>query len=178
MNFDNPLIKVPVRYGVIGAPIGLLANLALYWMGKHPALISPFFDFRIALFAVFIFLTIKEIRDYSEDGTLYFWQGMIASFVMVTVYAVAVSIALYAFIKMQPEYVSSFITTGTEQLNKFPPEDIERIGKEVYQQQLVNIKSITGEFLAWRYFTQCFGISIFISIIISVILRRTPKTQQ
>jgi hypothetical protein len=177
MNFNNPLIKVPLRWGLIGAPIGLLANLALYWMGKHPALVLPFFDFRIVLFAVFIFLTVKEIRDYSEDGTLYFWQGMIASFVMVTVYAVVVSGALYIFMKLQPSYVTDFVKTGTEQLKNFPPEDIKRIGQEVYDQQLAMMKTITDGFLAWRYFMQCFGISIFISIIISVILRRTPKTQ-
>lgn len=173
---NNPLIKVPLRYALIGAPIGLFANLALYWMGKHPALVLPFFDFRIILFAVFIFLTLKEIRDYSEEGTLYFWQGMIASLVMVIVYAVVVSSALYLFMKLQPNYVTDFVNTGTEQLKKFPPEDIKRIGKEVYEQQLSMMKTITGEFLAWRYFMQCFGISIFISIIISVILRRTPKT--
>lgn len=176
MNFGNPLIKVPLRYALIGAPIGLLANLALYWMGKHPALILPFFDFRIVLFAVFIFLTIKEIRDYSEDGTLYFWQGMIASFVMITVFAVVVSTSLYVFISLQPDYLSSFVKMGTEQLSKFPPEDIERIGKEVYQQELINIKTSTPLFLPKRYFYQCFFISIFLSIIISVILRRTPKT--
>ncbi len=177
MNFSNPLVKVPLRYALIGAPIGLLANLALYWMGKHPALVMPFFDFRIILFAVFIFLTIKEIRDYREDGSLYFWQGMIASFVMVSVYAVGVSCVLYLFMKLQPNYVSDFVKTGTEQLKNFPPEDIKRIGQEVYEQQLSMMKTITAEFLAQRYFMQCFGISIFISIIISVILRRTPKNQ-
>jgi hypothetical protein len=177
MNLNNPLLKVPVRYGLIAAPIGLLAILSLYWMGKHPALILPFFDFRVVIFAVFNFIILKEIRDYYFEGILYFWQGMIANFVFVIVFAALVSPLLYVFMKFQPDYVSSFITLATAHLSNYPAEDIARIGKEVYQEQLKNIKVITDSFLAWRYFTQCFGISIFISIIISVILRQTPKTQ-
>ncbi|MGC4020751.1 MAG: DUF4199 domain-containing protein [Cyclobacteriaceae bacterium] len=175
--FQNPLIKIPLRYGLIAGVLGLLVNITLYYMGRHPALIFLFFDFRIIIFAIFIFIGLKEIRDYYYKGELLFWQGMAGSFVFITVFALLVSILLLIFIQIQPDYVSAYVISVKESLSKFSGADIDKVGKQAFEEELVKIKSIDGLFLATRYFIQCYGIGVFISIIISVILRKQTKPE-
>jgi len=73
--FQHPLFKVPFRYGLIGGAIGCAVIATLYYMGRHPFLLPIIFDFRIIMFSVFIFLSLKEVRDYYLQGTLFFGRG-------------------------------------------------------------------------------------------------------
>jgi hypothetical protein len=77
---------------------------------------------------------------------------------------------------VEPEFVSDYVAQFLEQAKAFPPEVIERIGKEVFERNLATLPETTAFDLAFLYFYQCFVISLFISIIISVILRRQPQT--
>src|SRR5258707_13498005 len=81
--FQHPLFKVPFRYGLIGGVLVCVVIATLYYMGRHPFLLPLIFDFRIVIFSVFIFLSLKEVRDYHQQGNLFFWQGMIGSYVLI-----------------------------------------------------------------------------------------------
>jgi Protein of unknown function (DUF4199) len=170
-----PLVAVSVRNGLIGGVLGTVLLLTLYFLGRHPFLIPVFFDFRILLFSVLIFFTLKEFRDYFQDGILFFWQGMIMSLIFTWVFAAVAFLILWAFAAWRPEFVSSYISLTREQILSIPPETIERIGKEAYERNLKALPDTKASDLALLYFAQSFGISFFISIIISVILRRQPK---
>lgn len=171
-----PLLGVSLRYGLIGGVLGFGLVLVLYYVGQHPFLTPIFLDFRILLFGVLIFFSLKEVRDYYQQGELYFWQGMIGSFIFTFAYALISSSLMYGFARVQPEFVSSFIRLAIEQTRTFAPEDIERIGRQNYEEGLRSLQSADAYFMASRYFVQSFILSFFISIILSVILRRQPKT--
>lgn len=171
----NPLIKVPVRYGIIAGVLGAILVAGLYYMGRHPYLIPVFFDFRIVLFGVFIFFSLKEVRDYYQEGVLYFWQGLIGSFLFTTSFAIVASTLIGLFILAFPEFLSDYIALSLEQLRGLPQDVIDRIGKEVYERNLQLLPSTNTTDLASLYFWQSFMIGLFISIILSVILRRQPK---
>lgn len=175
--FQNPLIKIPVSYGLIAGVLGFLVNIILYYIGRHPALIFLFFDFRIIIFAVFIFISLKEVRDYHFNREIFFWQGMLGSLAFIATFGLIASLLLFLFMQFQPDYVSSYSATVLESLKKFSPEDIDRVGKQAYNEELQSINLITDRFLSIRYFIQCFGIGVFISIIISVILRKQTKQE-
>jgi len=51
----SPLVPIALRYGVIAGGIVTLLMVIFYYMGQHPLLVSPYLDFRIVLFGVFIF---------------------------------------------------------------------------------------------------------------------------
>jgi hypothetical protein len=172
----KPLFKVPLTFGLIAGLLGTALFMALYYMGNHPFLISPYSDFRILFFAVFIFFTLKELRDLHQDGILYFWQGIIASFVFVAVYGVIASAAIWIFSALETRFVETYIRLKTAELANYPPDIIEKVGKEVYDRNLQTLPSTNGFKLASLYLTQSFIIGIFISIILSVVLRRQPKT--
>jgi hypothetical protein len=170
-----PLVGSPLRFGSIGGVVGFGLIVALYYMGTHPFLIPVYLDFRIVLFSVFLLFSLKELRDYYFAGRLYFWQGMVASFLLITVFAVIASGLMIAFAAWEPKFVSNYVEQFTEQARQFPPEVIDRIGKEQFEQNLATLPDTSPSDLALLYFWQCWIIGFFISIIISVILRRQPQ---
>ena len=171
-----PLIKVPFRYGVIAGLIGFVLLVSLYYMDRHPLLVPPQFDFRIIMFVVFLIFILRELREYYFEGLLFFWQGMSASFIFTFVFALTASTLLLIFTYWKPEFVTSFIQLSLEQIKTYSPEDINKLGKDVYNEVVRNIGLTSGYFIAKRYFFQSFLISFLISIVISVILRRQPKS--
>lgn len=168
--------KVSLRYGALAGIVGSAFLIGLYYMGRHPFLIPVFIDFRIILFGVFIFFTLREIRDYYQEGILYFWQGIIASLIFTLCYAFISALVLWIFMRAVPEFLTEYISLSVEQVKSLPPEVIERIGKDVYAQNLKMLPNTKAFDLSFLYFTQSLMISLFISIILSVILRRQPKT--
>lgn len=170
------LVKIPLQYGAIAGVLGALIVIGLYYIGKHPLLFPVYFDFRIILFSVFIYFTLREYRDIYKEGILYLWEGIIGSFIFVTVFAIISSSIIYAFGIWQPEFVKSFIQLSVEQVKNYPPEVIAQIGKENFDLVLKSLPTTSSYDLARKYFGQCYIISFFVSIVLSVILRRHPKT--
>jgi tetrahydromethanopterin S-methyltransferase subunit B len=58
-------------------------------------------------------------------------------------------------------------------LRGFPKENIEQIGKEVYERNLESLPATKVSDLVTTYFFQGIVIGAFISIILAIILRRT-----
>ena len=172
----KPLVKVALRYGLLAGLTGWILMLVLYYIGRHPVLIPVYMDFRIILFVVFIFFTLREIRDYYQNGVLYFSQGVFSSFVFTISYAIAASLLLFVFMHMEPDFLGDYIALSIETVKSLPPETIERIGKDAYDRNLQLLPYTKIMDLTLLYFFQSFLISLFISIILSVILRRQPKT--
>jgi hypothetical protein len=172
---NTPLVKIPARNGLIAGLLGFFLLLALYFMGKHPFLFMIFFDFRIVLFAIFMTFTLKEIRDGHQQGVLFFWQGIIANVIFTILFAATTLLLILTLCAIYPPFLTNYVETAVAQMKAIPADAIERIGKEVYQSNLQYIHSTNGYILAKHYFWQSFVISFFISIIISVILRRQPK---
>ncbi len=175
MKKPSPLVFIGVRYGAIAGVVSISLLIAMYYMGRHPLMVSPFLDFRILLFGMFIFFNLREFRDVHQEGALYFWQGMMGSFVTVMVTATIASLLLLAFCAIEPTFMPSYIKAMTDYLKTFPLEDIDRIGKEVYERNLALLPSTNSKQVAGLYFAQSIMIGLFISIILSVILRKQPK---
>lgn len=172
----KPLVKISLRYGVLAGIIGSLLLVGLYYIGRHPFLIPVFMDFRIFLFAVFIFFTLREIRDFYQNGVLYFWQGIFASFLFTACYALLASALLLLFIHFVPSFLADYITLSIDQLRSLPADVIQQIGQDVFDRNLELLPATSNTDLVFLYFSQSFMISLFISIILSVILRKQPKT--
>jgi hypothetical protein len=172
----KPLVKISLRYGVLAGIIGSVLMVGLYYIGRHPFLIPVFMDFRIFLFGIFIFFTLRELRDVYQNGILYFWQGVFASFLFTLSYAILASVLLFLFIHFVPAFLADYISLSIEQLRALPADVIQQIGKDVYVSNLEMLPATRSRDLAFLYFSQSFMISLFISIILSVILRKQPKT--
>ena len=167
------LLRVCVRYGIVAGILSAILLVALYYMGRNPFLISPFLDFRIFVFGIFIFFGLKEFRDVYQNGLLYFWQALFGSFVIVVLSSVISATGLQVFGSYEEGFVPSYVEGMTEYLKAFPAEEIERIGKDNYDRNLRELPSTNISTLAQTHFAQGLIIGFFVSIILSVILRRT-----
>lgn len=175
--FKSSLLKVSLRYGVIAGFLCVGCVISLYYMGKHPFLINPLMDFRVPIFAVLLFFCLKEIRDFYQDGLLFFWQGTAGSFFFLAAASVVAAGGIYYFGLWQSSFLRDYIIEFTRQIQDLPPETVERIGKKVVEDNLKALPATTMSSLAALYAWQSMVIGFFISVIISVILRRQPKAE-
>ena len=109
-------------------------------------------------------------------GILSYAEGMIGSFLFVTIYGVIVSLAILLFEIAIPQFLVDYISLSIEKLKALPPDIVERIGKNEVDRNLETMPSTDIYELPVLYLFQSFVIGFFISIILSVILRRQPKT--
>src|SRR5687768_15738241 len=105
----SPLFKVPVKYGAIAGLLGAGLTLGLYAMNRHPLTIPVYMDFRIFLFGIFIFFILKEFRDFHQDGELFFWQGLAASFLFTVVFAALAASGVWLFASLVADFTPSYI---------------------------------------------------------------------
>lgn len=169
------LLKISARYGAVGGLLAFALVLVMFYTGPHPLLTSPFLDFRILLFGIFIFFTLKEFRDYHQSGILYFWQAMLGGLMVILMASVITSLLLTTFGTIKNEFVIAYIDQATAYIKSFQKEDIERIGRQVYERNLEALPATNIFDLAQTYFIQGMFIGFFVNIILSVILRRQPK---
>src|SRR5882672_518049 len=122
-----PLVAIALRNGLIAGVLGSVMLLGLYFMGRHPFLIPVFLDFRVILFGVLLYFTLKEYRDYFQQGSLYFSQGMIMSLLFTVVFAGVAFLLIWGFASWRPAFVSSYVSLTVDQIKSIPPEIVERI---------------------------------------------------
>jgi len=175
MNVKSPLFRVPLRYGLVGGVIGSIVIAVLYFMDRHPFLLPVVFDFRIILFGVFIFFSLKELRDYYLQGVLFFWQGMVGSYVFIATSALIGSIFTWGFARWNGNFLPSYIGKLQAQIISYKEEIITSAGADVYNQQLAQLPLTSPLDLAGDYFLKSMIIGLFLAIIITVILRKQPK---
>lgn len=171
----SPLLGIAIRNGILAGVLAIVLLVLMYYSGRHPLMVAPFLDFRILLLGIFIFFTLKEFRENHQQGELHFVQGMAGGFIMVMVTATLASLLLVGFTALEPDFISEYKMHMQAYLKTFSVEDIERIGKDAYQRNLEALPATNGKQIAATYFVQSGVIGLFVTIILSVTLRKQPK---
>ncbi|HMV10781.1 MAG TPA: DUF4199 domain-containing protein [Cyclobacteriaceae bacterium] len=172
----SPLVGISLRNGLIAGVLAVGLLSVMYYLGRHPLMVAPFLDFRILLLGIFVFFTLKEFRENHQNGELHFWQGMAGGFIMVMVAATVASALFWVFTALEKDFIREYVVQMTGYLKSFAPEDIERIGKDAFQRNLEDLPSTNGKQIAASYFIQSMVIGFFVTIILSVSLRKHPKS--
>jgi hypothetical protein len=169
------LLRIAARYGAVAGILAFVLLVVMYYLGRHPLMTSPFLDFRILLFGIFVFFTLKEFRDYEQQGALYFSQAMIGGLSVVMVTSIITSVLLFLFGKLEDGFVTDYVAQVTAYLNSFSKEEIDRIGKDVYDRNLGALPATNMSNLAVTYFVHGLIIGFFVNIVLSVVTRREAK---
>src|SRR5690606_29203805 len=103
-------------------------------------------------------------------------QGLIGSFILTVCYAAIAATAMALFAYIEPGFVSSYISIGLDYLKSLPAEEADRIGREEIQRNIESLPATTAGQFIMTYCVRSFAISFCSSIILSVTLRREPKT--
>jgi len=174
----KPIVRIPLFYGLIAGALGFAIIVLLYYLNRHPFLIPPYMDSRILLFGIFLFFSLRELRDLHLGGVLYFWQGLIASFIFLAVFSIFVGLGLLIFAAVVPDFVESYVTLTIDQIKSLPAEVVDKIGKNVVESNLKSLPATNGTDMVELYTGQTFMIGFFLMIIMSVIVRRTPAVEK
>jgi len=175
---SRPLVTVMSRYGLISGMLSLVSVVSFYYMGKHPFWVFPMLDVRILFISIFLVFGLREVRDYFFGGILYFWQGLGGSMVFMAVMAAVCYGGVLAFGTFEQGFLQEYIRQGLEQISTLTPDALEQIGAPAVEETKNNLPATTLEWMARRYAMQTFAFGFFITIIIAVVLRRLPSTEQ
>lgn len=172
MKAGSPLVVISARNGLIAGILGSVMLAGLFYISAiHPLLINPFIDFRVVLFALFIFFTLKEYKSRISDGLLYFWQGMIASYTFLLVYGVIMFFFILAFSAVEKEFTVSF-TEQSVSLLRQNEEFVGKVGKEEFERNFANTSPTNGLRLSITYLLVSLAIGFPISAVMSIVLRK------
>ena len=171
--YQKPLVKIPLRYGIIGVAMGAVLFVVLYLFGENPLVFSTPWDFGFLLIPIMLFFGVKDFKVNHNSGELRFWQGMTAGFIIYTTIAVGSAIFLFIFLKwIDPSLIQGYIIDRLELLEGSKDRFFETLGEDLYHQQVAKTKQITASVLAWDDFWKKLSIGLFLTIIIAVILRK------
>lgn len=173
MKKANPLFYVPLRFGLYGSSINIVAILMLYYFGRHPLLMSPLFDARLPLYIIFILFSMKIFRDQYNNGVMHFWQGMTVGIVNYMSMAITVALFIQIFAGIEStEFLSEYIRMTTDQIMTNKEIFIESIGQETFDDTLKQLPSTTSLHLAADFLLKSMPVGLFLTIILAVLMRR------
>ena len=172
------VIRLSVRYGLISASLALLALIVFFYIGKHPFWIFPLFDIRIVLTIILLVVALREVREYHLAGYLYFWQGMTGSFAFVFTMASMGYAGVWLFGWIEPAFLTDYIAQGMKQLEALSPDALKEIGAPAVAELRKTLPETSLAWMARRYAVQTLVFGLFISVVISVVLRRQPQIDE
>lgn len=166
-----------MRYGLMAGALGLVAIAAFFYIGKHPFWIFPLFDVRIILMLIFLIIALREVREYHFGGLLFFWQAMTGSLLFVMVTACTGYLGVWLFGTIDADFLGVYVQQGQEQIARLSPDDIKELGPPAVEELKRTLPLTTLGWMAKRYAIQTIFMGFFISIVISVVLRRQTSVQ-
>jgi hypothetical protein len=176
---QNPLLIVPFKYGIIGSLMIIIGLLVLYYFGRHPLLLNPLLDARIPLYALIIFISFKVFKDHFNGGIMHFWQGMAMGMIAYVVMAFSAALFIYIFGEINStNFMAEYTRIATGQLVTNKDLFIETIGEKTYTETLAQLPNTQPIHLAVDYLLKSMPIGLFLTIILSVLLRNKISTNQ
>ncbi len=176
MNLKNPLIAVPLKYGLVGGGLSVLLFLLIYFLGKNPLIVYRGFDFSFLLIPIFTAFSIKEFRDRWNNSTLRFGEGMTVGFFNYMAIAIVSALFIWIFLAVvDPELLAGYIVDRSSLLDEMKVQMIEKFGEDVYFQTIAEVQESTAFIIALDDFLKKIIIGLFLTIIISVIFKKQPN---
>lgn len=173
MNKLQPYFQTALKYGLMGGILIVLLYIVLVFFEINPLVASKKLDFGFIIMPIFIFFSIKEFRDYRNDKKLRFWQGIIVGLFTLLLLSLISAFVVWAFLSLfGDEYLRQFIVDRTILLEEYRPMILETTSEEVYQQTYQDLQNVTPVILAFDDLIKKIFAGLFITLIISVILRR------
>jgi hypothetical protein len=168
----SQLYKVPLKYGFAGGAISIVLFLTLYFSEGEPLSNIRIFDF--ILIPLFVFFTIKELRDYKYNGKLLYWQGMTAGFVCYLLIALISAFTIWIFLDIVDPAL--FVAHKQENIAILTNESakwIEQLGQADYKKTLADLHTVTPFSLAADDFLKKILTGLLLTTVIAIVLKRT-----
>lgn len=173
MKLDNPLFKVPAKFGAFGAAMIIIMFFIFHFSGSNPLTEMSLFDFFII--PIFLFFGIKEFKDTYNQKLLEYWEGMTAGFVVYFSIAILTSLFIFLFMHLsESDIMDDYIANKLEILEGKKDGIIEEMGEETYLESEKGIKGTSIFVITLDNFLKKTFIGLLLTIAIAVIMRRKP----
>lgn len=171
---NNPLIRVPLKYGITGGLLVILAFVVLLVSDENPLLVLQPFDF--LLLPLFLFFSIKDFRDNYNGRLMFFWEGMTVGFFCYISIALLSSLFIILFLHWcDCNLLAEFITNKLEILESGKTRLIEEMGQTTYDETYAEVASTTAFIVALDSLMKKCILGLLFTIMLSMILRTKPK---
>ena len=164
------MIKVALKYGLIGAVLSVILFTTLYFIKQNPLVEGRIFDFFVI--PVMIFFSIKEYRDYNNGQRLWFWQGMSVGFLNYLTIGIVTATFIALFLQLEPQVLTDFIGDRLVYLETHKKELLEEMDLASYERTLKDVQEISVFDVVGDEVLRKSIIGLFLTIIISVFLRK------
>jgi len=178
MKKQSPLfLKTSLKFGAVGGCLVSIFFLVIYFFDKNPLIAFREFYFGMLLLPMFIFFSIKEVRDYKNSGRLRFWQGLIVGFLTyVSMAFVFIFFVQFFVYYIDNQLMEDYIEDGVNLVQSMQEEITSRVGESEYKRILKEMKEVSL-FASLKDFSEKVLISfsvigLFLTILISVFLRK------
>ena len=100
---------------------------------------------------------------------------MISSYIFLIVYGVVCAVAIAIFAAVVPEFNTDYTKQSIELL-KNNPDFIKKIGEKEFERNFTEAAPTNGLRLGFVYFLTTLAIGFFMSLVLTVIMRKTNQT--
>jgi hypothetical protein len=168
----KPFLITSLKYGLIGGALIIVLFFVLIYLDVNPLIANKRLDFGFLILPLFVFFGIKEFRDIRNSKQLRFWQGMTVGFFTYIFLALTSALFILLILNLNTELLEQYIVDRSLLIENNKAQIIENLGEEVYSITYQDLQNITPMVLAIDDFLKKIFAGLFITIIISVILRR------
>jgi hypothetical protein len=166
----NRYLTSAYPFGIFGGILALLGFWVFHLVGLDPITMSIVFNF-INL-SLFIGLSIYYFKKYNNESYLSFAQGMTVGFFTYAIIATVAFIGIYVSFALESNLFAELKTERIEMLESRSEGLIEEVGEEAYLRTLEEVQYMQMYHFPLNDFIWKIIFGLFLSIIISIILRR------
>lgn len=171
------LLKTAIIGGLAGAVLFCLYFTVIYWVYGNPFLPDPksldFFIYMLTIVALLFYFRFRVNR-----GWMYFWQAFVISSGAVLLMATLCALFVYFFVEvLYPDVLGTYISYTLHQFNAENEANERHFGKDEYARLLQAIRQIRASNLGWYEWKIKMLIGLFISLIVSAVMRRSVGNQ-
>lgn len=148
----------------------------MYLYISHPLAViavNPLLDIRIPLYALLIFVSLKEFKDYYGGGELHFWQAFLMGIVVYMITSLGSAIFIFIISKVEAsQFLQIYIAQTKSYFTLNKDEYINQLGEVRFNQAFQEIDSISPLTLTSQYLLQSTLIGLFLTLLLAVLMRK------
>ncbi len=157
-------------FGLFGGVLALLGFWVFYLVGLDPITMSIVFN--LINFTLFIGLAIFYFKKYKNQAYLSFAQGMTIGFFTYAIAATVSFIGIYVSLTLAPDIFAELKAERVEMLETRAIGLRDEVGEAAYLRTLEEVQNMQVYHFPLNDFIWKIIFGLFLSIIISIILRR------
>lgn len=167
------MVKVSVKFGLLGAAVNIVIFLVYFFLGYNPLLEMGALD--IFILPVFLFFGVKEYRDVVNGRLLDFWQGMTVGFIIYSFIAVIFAMFIWLFLEIDTALVEEYISDRLHKTHESKEMIIDKMGQGAFDDTVREIGNMTISDLVLDGLFKKAGIGFLLTSLITVVMKRKDK---